>query len=162
LVGFVLSSWGARVLPFRATLDGARTLVATMTIALRHSDAVVLVGGTESEQRNSAAAAIDLLQPGGVVIEGVRMMPSAGLVLGAVGNCPVLGVPGDPTAALSGLLAVGEPIVRRLVGRTEKSLARQYTLERAIRGKRGWDCFIAVRTGNGACSPIETSSSYIS
>lgn len=154
-----LVSWGTSVLPLHASCDEPDMLLAPLKLTLKHADAVILAGELSYQRRSAAAAVIDRLSPGGVVVNGVRMMPCSDVVLGVVDDRPVIGLSGDPVAALESLIAVVKPIIWHLIGRSGEVGYAEYTAGQPIRGKRGWDCLVPVRTVGRACVPIRRTGS---
>lgn len=75
-------------------------------------DLVVTIAGSSVGRRDLVRAAVDRL--GEVLLHGVAVKPGKPLLLGRVGGCPVVGLPGFPTSCLLLGYAVVEPMVRRL------------------------------------------------
>ncbi|MFE9684570.1 molybdopterin molybdotransferase MoeA [Streptomyces sp. NPDC006285] len=119
-LGPMLPSWlralGADVIAVRRLGDDAEALRR----ALRNSDAdlVVTTGGT-------AAGPVDHVHPilrrlgAELLVDGVKVRPGHPMLLARLKeNQHLVGLPGNPLAAVSGLLTLAEPLLRTLAGRT--------------------------------------------
>ncbi|MGI5349990.1 molybdopterin-binding protein [Streptomyces sp. CA-250714] len=137
-----LTALGAEVTVTRLLGDDAEALheaVATTT-----ADVVVTTGGT-------ASGPVDHLQPtlrrldAQLLVHGVRVRPGHPMLLAALpgtaqqsaGKQPrrrfLVGLPGNPLAALSGLVTLAAPLLRTLAGRTEPE-PREATLGAEVSG----------------------------
>ncbi|WP_372449204.1 molybdopterin molybdotransferase MoeA [Streptomyces montanisoli] len=110
-----LCSLGAEVLGTRAVRDDANALYRAITGS--RADLVVTTGGT-------AAGPVDhvhpvLLKAGArLLVDGVAVRPGHPMLLAALdGGRHLVGLPGNPLAAVSGLLTLAEPLLRELAGR---------------------------------------------
>ncbi|WP_371661207.1 molybdopterin molybdotransferase MoeA [Streptomyces sp. NBC_00280] len=110
-----LRSLGADVIAVRRLGDDAEALYA----ALKNSPAeiVVTTGGT-------AAGPVDHVHPtllrlgAELLVNGVQVRPGHPMLLARLkDNQHLVGLPGNPLAAVSGLLTLAEPLVRTLAGR---------------------------------------------
>ncbi|MGX1910810.1 molybdopterin molybdotransferase MoeA [Streptomyces phaeochromogenes] len=118
-LGPMLPSWlralGADVIAVRRLGDDAEALRK----ALKSSDAdlVVTTGGT-------AAGPVDHVHPtlrrigAELLVDGVKVRPGHPMLLARTKeNQHLVGLPGNPLAAVSGLLTLAEPLLRTLAGR---------------------------------------------
>lgn len=118
-LGPMLPSWlralGADVIAVRRLGDDAEALRK----ALKNSDAdlVVTTGGT-------AAGPVDHVHPtlrrigAELLVDGVKVRPGHPMLLARTKeNQHLVGLPGNPLAAVSGLLTLAEPLLRALAGR---------------------------------------------
>jgi molybdopterin molybdotransferase len=118
-LGPMLPSWlralGADVIAVRRLGDDAEALRK----ALKNSDAdlVVTTGGT-------AAGPVDHVHPtlrrigAKLLVDGVKVRPGHPMLLARTKeNQHLVGLPGNPLAAVSGLLTLAEPLLRALAGR---------------------------------------------
>jgi molybdopterin molybdotransferase len=111
-----LRALGAEVVAVRRLGDDAQALRR----ALRNSDAdlVVTTGGT-------AAGPVDHVHPilrrsgAELLVDGVQVRPGHPMLLARLKEDQhLVGLPGNPLAAVSGLLTLAEPLLRTLSGRT--------------------------------------------
>ncbi|GGZ12457.1 molybdopterin molybdotransferase MoeA [Streptomyces poonensis] len=118
-LGPMLPSWlealGAEVTAVRRLGDDAHALEE----ALRNSSAelIVTTGGT-------AAGPVDHVHPtlarigAELLVDGVKVRPGHPMLLARTGrNQHLVGLPGNPLAAVSGLFTLAEPLLRTLAGR---------------------------------------------
>lgn len=119
-LGPMLPPWlralGAEVLAVRRLGDDAEALHKAITGS--DADLIVTTGGT-------AAGPVDHVHPtlrrigAELLVDGVKVRPGHPMVLARTkGNQHLVGLPGNPLAAVSGLLTLAEPLLRTLAGRT--------------------------------------------
>lgn len=106
-MGFAPHSY-PRVPDDRAAFDAA------FAVALAENDAVVISGGSSVGERDYTPAVIDAAGAPGVIVHGIRAKPGRPAVLAAVGDKPVIGLPGNPVSAIVVLEAIGKPILLRM------------------------------------------------
>lgn len=101
--------------------DGAEALLAAVTGST--ADLVVTTGGT-------ASGPVDHVHPvleragAELLVDGVAVRPGHPMLLARLGDRTdgrhVVGLPGNPLAAVSGLLTLAEPLLRALAGRRQR------------------------------------------
>ncbi|QFR97820.1 molybdopterin molybdotransferase MoeA [Streptomyces tsukubensis] len=118
-LGPMLPPWlralGAEVTAVRRLGDDAELLHRAITES--EADLIVTTGGT-------AAGPLDHVHPvlrrigAELLVDGVAVRPGHPMLLAAVApGQHLVGLPGNPLAAVSGLLTLAEPLLRRLAGR---------------------------------------------
>lgn len=118
-LGPMLGPWlrmlGADVIATRRLKDDADVLLAAVTGS--EADVVVTTGGT-------AAGPVDHVHPvlraagGELLVDGVAVRPGHPMLLARLGAGKFLvGLPGNPLAAVSALLTLAEPLLWELAGR---------------------------------------------
>lgn len=118
-LGPMLPPWlralGAEVTAVRRVRDDARTLHKAITTS--DADLVVTTGGT-------AAGPVDHVHPtlsrigAELLVDGVDVRPGHPMLLARTKeNQHLVGLPGNPLAAVSGLLTLAEPLLRALAAR---------------------------------------------
>lgn len=118
-LGPMLPSWlramGAEVTAVRRLGDDARALRKALTNS--GADLVVTTGGT-------AAGPVDHVHPtlerigAELLVDGVKVRPGHPMLLARTKeNQHLVGLPGNPLAAVSGLLTLAEPLLRTLAAR---------------------------------------------
>ncbi|GGU77363.1 molybdopterin molybdenumtransferase MoeA [Streptomyces litmocidini] len=114
MLGPWLAALGAEVLATRRIGDDAEELYAAVTGSA--ADLVVTTGGT-------AAGPVDhlhrVLDKAGatLLVDGVKVRPGHPMLLAALGGGRhLVGLPGNPLAAVSGLLTLAEPLLAALGG----------------------------------------------
>ncbi|MFH9964438.1 molybdopterin molybdotransferase MoeA [Streptomyces mirabilis] len=118
-----LRSLGAEVLAVRRLGDDAKALYKAITRS--EADLIVTTGGT-------ASGPVDHVHPtlsrigAQLLVDGVEVRPGHPMLLARTKeNQHLVGLPGNPLAAVSGLLTLAEPLLRVLAGR---SAPEPYTL----------------------------------
>lgn len=155
-LGPQLPSWlellGCSVLSVTRVPDTLAALVDALS-SLRDVDVVITTGGT-------AAGPVDLLHRAladvgaALVVDSVAVRPGHPMLLARLaGGEALLGLPGNPQAAVAALLTLGAPLVDGLNGRAPTSLDRVRSREalgappgatRLVLARRGDDGALAV------------------
>ncbi|HEY0382190.1 MAG TPA: molybdopterin molybdotransferase MoeA [Candidatus Elarobacter sp.] len=158
-----LIALGCDVVHLPRAVDEVAAIRAGIAEGLRVADAVVLTGGSSVGARDHVPAAIDGLGEPGVVVHGLRVKPGKPTVLAAVGTQPVIGLPGNPTSALTILDAIASDVFRALTGQVE---ARRATVAavaaEAFPGRAGWTWYVPTRLDGGGARPLALRSSHTS
>ncbi|MFR9754818.1 molybdopterin molybdotransferase MoeA [Streptomyces sp. TR06-5] len=151
MVGPWLAALGAEVLATRRIGDDAEALHEALTTST--ADLVVTTGGT-------AHGPVDHLRPtlrrldAELLVDGVEVRPGHPMLLAALSGGQtgrhVVGLPGNPLAAVSGLLTLAEPLLRTRAGLPEPEPVRA-TLTAAVAGHpRDTRLVPVVRSADGA------------
>lgn len=124
MLGPWLTRLGAEVVATRRLgddPDGAEALLAAVTGST--ADLIVTTGGT-------ASGPVDHVHPvleragAELLVDGVAVRPGHPMLLARLGDRTdgrhVVGLPGNPLAAVSGLLTLAEPLLRALAGRRQR------------------------------------------
>ncbi|HWQ98036.1 MAG TPA: molybdopterin biosynthesis protein [Clostridia bacterium] len=116
----MLSRWGAEGVVYPVVKDDPALIQAALQRAADESDFVLLCAGTSAGRDDGTAAAIRAL--GEVCVHGVAIRPGKPVVLGAVGNKPVVGVPGYPVSGILVLEELVKPVLEKMLKR-EREIA---------------------------------------
>jgi molybdopterin molybdotransferase len=127
-----LTAMGFEAVHYDRVPDEREPYEAAFARALRECDAVVVSGGSSAGQRDFTPGIVAAAGPPGVVVHHVRAKPGRPTVLGAVGDKPVIGLPGNPVSALVMLETLGKPILLRLLDRRPNDVAVRAVLSEAI------------------------------
>ncbi|MBT2404064.1 MULTISPECIES: molybdopterin molybdotransferase MoeA [unclassified Streptomyces] len=124
MLGPWLTRLGADVISTRRLGDdpaGAEALLAAVTGST--ADVVITTGGT-------ASGPVDHVHPvlrragAELLVDGVAVRPGHPMLLARIGDRAdgrhLVGLPGNPLAAVSGLLTLAEPLLRALAGRRQR------------------------------------------
>ncbi|MEE7548382.1 molybdopterin molybdotransferase MoeA, partial [Xanthomonas sp. Kuri4-1] len=84
-------------------------------------DVVITCGGVSAGEKDHLPGLIREL--GDIHFWKVRMRPGMPVILGQIGRCLVLGLPGNPVSVLATLIAFGQPLLDGLQGRVEPRTA---------------------------------------
>jgi molybdopterin molybdotransferase len=93
--------------------DPAATRTALRQAAMQ-ADLVLTSGGVSTGEEDHVRTAIGAA--GSLTFWRVAIKPGRPVALGDVGGTPLLGLPGNPVAALVTLAAIGRPLIDRLAG----------------------------------------------
>lgn len=115
-------AWGARSVRHRHLPDEEEVIRAAAVAAVDEADCIVIIGGASIGERDHARRAFAGLdfEPG---FAGVAMRPGKPAWFGHAKRCPVLGLPGNPTAAMVVARLLLAPLVAGLSGRSWRSAA---------------------------------------
>ncbi len=140
-----LRAMGAVPRHYPTLRDEAPEFESAIAAALAQCDAVVVTGGSSVGARDRLPRAVAEIADPGIVVHGLRVKPGKPTLLGAHGNKPIIGLPGNPTSALMILEGVATPIVAALVGAPIEVHQRQARLGAAARSRNGWTWYVPVR-----------------
>ncbi len=158
-----LTAYGCDVVHLPRATDDVPTVAARIAEALRVADALVLTGGSSVGARDQVPAAIDGAGAPGVVVHGLRVKPGKPTVLGAVGNRPIIGLPGNPASALTILDAVVRDVFAALTGATEIRHATIACVAAApFAGRAGWTWYVPATLDALGVRPLAVRSSHTS
>ncbi|MDJ0886794.1 MAG: molybdopterin biosynthesis protein [Desulfobacterales bacterium] len=110
-------------------------------------DMVLTVGGSSAGSEDYTKSVVEAL--GEVLVHGVTIMPGKPVLIGAVQDKPVFGVPGYPVSAIIAFEQFVRPLIRRFVGQPDDT-PEQVTVRatRKIPSKLGLEEFLRVKLGN--------------
>ncbi|TDH59991.1 molybdopterin molybdotransferase MoeA [Dankookia rubra] len=137
--------------------DDAADCAAALRAAAGGHDLLLTSGGVSTGEEDHVRAAIE--QGGRLVFWRLAVKPGRPAALGVIGGTPVLGLPGNPVAAVVTFLHLARPLVLRLAGAAAEPLPR-FTAEAAFayRKKAGRREYVRVRLrpseGGGAALPV--------
>ena len=110
------------------------------------ADVVLINAGSSAGTEDFTAAVIDEL--GEVLVHGVAMMPGKPVILGIVGEKPVIGIPGYPVSAIMAFEQFVRPLLYSLQGTACPAFPRvKATLGRKTPSKLGLEEFTRVILG---------------
>ncbi len=162
VVGAALTAWGALPVQFPLVRDDPGELRRALQRALAACDGVVLSGGSSISDHDVTAAAVRSIPGAQVAVHGVKMKPGRPALLASAGTKPIIGLPGNPTAAFIALCVLARPLVRRLAGIESDAIdSPSYSVGNPIVGKRGWDCFVPVAVDREFVYPLPMCSSHV-
>lgn len=123
-------------------------------------DLVVTLGGTSVGRHDLVLDVVE--QMGEVLIHGIAIKPGKPVLIGRIGEVPIVGLPGFPTSCLFTGYLFAEPMVRTLaglpLGHRSRTKARLVATVNSPRGKRQ---FVSVQVHAGEAAPVYRASSTI-
>ena len=133
--------------------DDAAGCAAALRAAAGGHDLLLTSGGVSTGEEDHVRAAIE--QGGRLVFWRLAVKPGRPAALGVIGGTPVLGLPGNPVAAVVTFLHLARPLVLRLAGAAPEPLPR-FTAEAgfAYRKKAGRREYVRVRLRPGGAMPV--------
>jgi molybdenum cofactor synthesis domain-containing protein len=139
-----LRAMGAQPRHYPRITDEPGECESALAAALRDCDAVAMSGGSSVGERDRLPAAVAALGAPGVIVHGLRIKPGKPLLLGALANRPIFGLPGNPASALLVMEGVLAPIVAALVGAPATVPIASAVLAEPLRGRLGWTWYVPV------------------
>lgn len=105
-----LSSLGGECTRYPLTPDQPDVIRDVLHRAAEENDLVIISAGSSAGTKDFTADVIAEL--GEVLVHGVAIKPGKPVIIGKIGNIPVLGMPGYPLSALTVLREIATPLVR--------------------------------------------------
>jgi putative molybdopterin biosynthesis protein len=142
---------GGEPVPFGAFPDEEVALEIAMRTALDSCDMVVLSGGTSKGAGDLSHRIVSRLGKPGILVHGVALKPGKPLCLAAIGDKPLIVLPGFPTSAIFTFHAFAAPLIRARAGRSAEA-AKTVTARVPVRiaSELGREEFVLVSLVAGA------------
>lgn len=154
-VAALARNWGGRIASRQRLKDDLPALVRAAAVALDDAHVVVTTGGASVGERDYAKA---MFEPFGLkmLFEKVAMKPGKPVWVGQVGDRIVVGLPGNPSAAMVTARLFLAPLLAGLGGlRLEDALAwRTAPLSAALTSCGERECFHRGRSGLDGVRPL--------
>lgn len=123
--------------------DSAERTAAALAEAARAHDLLLTSGGVSTGEEDHVRAAIEA--EGSLVFWRLAVKPGRPAAMGVVGGTPVVGLPGNPVAAVVCFLHLARPLLMRLAGAADRPLPRFVaTADFAYRKKAGRREYVRV------------------
>ena len=133
--------------------DDAGRTAAALAEAARSHDLLLTSGGVSTGEEDHVRAAIE--QGGRLVFWRLAVKPGRPAAMGVIGGTPVVGLPGNPVAAVVTFLHLARPLVLRLAGAAPEALPRfPAASEFAYRKKAGRREYVRVTLAPGDPLPL--------
>ncbi len=130
------------------------TRAALADAAARH-DLLLTSGGVSMGEEDHVRAAIE--QGGSLVFWKLAIKPGRPAAMGVIGGTPVVGLPGNPVAAVITFLMLARPLLLGLAGALPEALPRfPARADFAYRKKAGRQEYLRVRVAPGEAMPVAT------
>ena len=119
-----LENLGAEIISTKYVSDELPTVIAALKQSL-DCDLIITTGGTADGPRDHIHNALETLDAS-LIVDRVRSRPGHPMLLARIpidgGSVPLLGLPGNPQSAIVGLMTLGAPLIRSLLGQTPSTL----------------------------------------
>jgi putative molybdopterin biosynthesis protein len=135
----------ARILPIEP--DSPQRIAAAVTAAASECDLLIVIAGSSAGRDDYTARVVS--ETGTLAVHGVAVRPGHPVVLGVVGQTPVLGAPGYPVSAALTFDIFAVPMLAGLSGAPPRR--RPVTaakLARKLASPLGMDDWVRVRLGS--------------
>ncbi|MBN9004105.1 MAG: molybdopterin biosynthesis protein [Rhizobiales bacterium] len=176
IIAAAVTEAGGEPVAFGAFADDEAALERTLRTAIEQCDMVVLSGGTSKGAGDLSHRVVSGLGAPGILVHGVALKPGKPLCLAAVGDKPVIVLPGFPTSAIftfhtyvapvirarAGLPAdVAETVKARVPVRLTSELGRkEFALVALVRGEDGTVAFPTAK-GSGSVTSFSQADGFI-
>ncbi len=139
-----LLAMGAEVAHEPRVPDTREALRAAFAAALERYDAVITTGGSSVGALDLVPEIVAELGHPGPIVHGLRVKPGKPTLLAAIGGKPIIGLPGNPTSALTILEAVAQPIIAALTGDRAVPHATSAIADAPFVCRPNWTWFVPV------------------
>lgn len=145
-------SSGAWVERLPALPDKLDALETSLRYAARLHDCIVVSGGASAGAKDLLVDAVSKL--GEVLFHGVRVKPGKPLLAARIGECLVVGLPGNPTSALSNACLFLAPTLRKMAGLPPaQPVSAEAVLATSVDGEGERFLFLPVKLQEGRATP---------
>jgi putative molybdopterin biosynthesis protein len=155
MLGAMIEEWGGTATRWQAIPDDYGRLKQSILEALAASDMVIVNAGSSAGSEDYTARAIADL--GQLVVHGVAVRPGHPVVLGVVGNKPVIGIPGYPVSAALTCELFVKPLIEHKLGVPPHTRPRiTARISRKVLSPTGEDEYLRVRLGQVGAKMVAT------
>jgi molybdopterin molybdotransferase len=153
-----VEKWGGIALQSDIVPDDPAKIRAAIE-SNRDADMIVIIGGTSVGEKDYAPRV--LAEVGELFVHGVRVQPGKPTAFGAVGDRPVVCLPGYPVAALSDLYLFVRPALKKLAHLHDDQPRIFARLAGKVASRAGYLSIVRVALNNGEAVPIMVSGAGI-
>ena len=114
MLAALLDGLGCEVSDFGVRPDREAALADTLSEASSGHDLIVTSGGVSTGEEDHVKPAIERL--GGLHFWRLAIKPGRPVALGQIGGVPLIGLPGNPVAALVTFVVLARPLILKLAG----------------------------------------------
>ena len=147
VLGKLIESWGGRFVRHEMMTDNSEIIKQAILNAVNSDvDMVLTVGGSSAGSEDYTRNVIEDL--GRVLVHGVTIMPGKPLIIGAIKDKPIFGIPGYPVSAIIAFEQFVGPLLSLMLEQPEKqSPTAPVEPTKKIASKLGVEEFIRVKLG---------------
>ena len=144
-----VAEWGAVPIYKGIIPDDFAALKNALTNTMNRADLLLISGGSSVGARDLSLKAIESLPDAAILAHGVALRPGKPTILAALGDKPLLGLPGHPASAAIVMEVLGRPLLARLAGLADYAANPNPTvsaeLSRNLAGATGREDYVRVR-----------------
>ena len=147
VLGKLIESWGGSFVRHEMMTDDPEIIKQAVLNAVNSDvDMVLTVGGSSAGSEDYTRTVIEDL--GRVLVHGVTIMPGKPLIIGAIKDKPIFGIPGYPVSAIIAFEQFVGPLLAMMLEQPERQRPT-VTVEptKKIASKLGVEEFIRVKLG---------------
>ncbi|HIE33815.1 MAG TPA: hypothetical protein EYP86_01585, partial [Candidatus Altiarchaeales archaeon] len=126
---------------------------------IKNSDLIILSGGSSLGSEDMVEKIISKL--GKLLVHGIAVKPGKPTIIGKVNNKLVIGLPGNPTSALSNYYILIKPVLDRMLGIRERRKTIKAKLTRKVASTIGRYEFLPVKIVKDNAEPVMKGSNAI-
>jgi molybdopterin molybdotransferase len=150
----IIRMLGGVVIGSRRVPDRIEAMVESIAAAAVSSDVIITTGSTGGSASDFLREALGALG-GELIVDGVAIRPGAPSMLATLpGGAHLVGLPGNPLAAMLGLSVLAAPLLAAAEG-TPMPETTELRLDSAVLGKLGVTTLIPVRIVDGFAVPVD-------
>ena len=164
MLAAMINEWGGEAVRRQPIADNVAEITAAIEEAAGTHDIVVVNAGSSAGSEDYTAPVVEEL--GELLVHGIAIRPGHPVVLGVVGNKPILGIPGYPVSASLASELILKPLIDRKLGLPQQERPQATaTMTRKVLSPMGEDEFLRVRMGRVGdkmvATPIERGAGII-
>jgi putative molybdopterin biosynthesis protein len=147
VLGGLIESCGGTYTRHDMLMDNSENIKRVVGQAVKSGFQMILILGGSSAGSEDYAKRV-VLESGEVFVHGVTIMPGKPVVIGAVKNTPVFGIPGYPVSAIMAFEQFVRPLIHKMLGQPDQARETvQVEPTRKIASKLGVEEFLRVKLG---------------
>jgi molybdopterin molybdotransferase len=116
MLAALLTGLGCAISDFGIRPDREAALTDTLAAASAEHDLIVTSGGVSTGEEDHVKSAVERL--GSLYFWRLAIKPGRPVALGQVGGVPLIGLPGNPVAAIVTFAVLARPLILKLAGAT--------------------------------------------
>ena len=116
MLAALLAGLGCAISDFGIRPDREAALADTLAAARAEHDLIVTSGGVSSGEEDHVKSAVERL--GSLYFWRLAIKPGRPIALGQIGGVPLVGLPGNPVAAIVTFAVLARPLILKLAGAT--------------------------------------------
>ena len=146
ILGGYLQEWGANVSRALPVEDNPENLKQALLNAAENNDLVIMNAGASAGSKDFTSTVLSEI--GKIVVHGVAIKPGKPVILGLIGETPVIGLPGYPISALLTMRLFVHEMINAFLGLpAPKPEQLSAVMSRPVHSSMGVDQMVRVTLG---------------